>query len=307
VLASMQACSSNSDNTAGGGSGGGGGSGDQTAGSNAAPGGSAGKGGQTGGGAGQTGVGGTGVSGTGVGGAGDGLAGDGQGGAAEAGATAFVPDVPEQYVGKILTPGMEVVAHTARETTTSKEWLMAVKNTGTDHLCAIDVSFSFLDSAGTKLGGATLVPLDIPLERGSNGSGGLTSCLAPGKIGMLKETLSLQDVDISKIAKVTHEFGALILTDAAPTDDIKVSNIAPVSAGVSGLVFSGSLLNNGTTGVKNPSVAIYGVNAVGRPLFSSEAIELVTIAAGSSWAFKTIDKFDEPFADFAAYPRVSDL
>ena len=277
------------------------------AGSTAGGGGSAGTPSQTAGSAGQTGGGGSGGDAVGgAGGASGGASGGGQGGGNAGPATAFVPDVPEEYVGKILAPGMEVVAHTARVTGTAKDWLMAVKNTGTSHLCAIDVSFSFLDATGTKLGGATIVPLDIPLERGSNGKGGLTSCLAPGKIGMLKDTLALQNVDVSKIAKVTHEFGALILTDAVPTEDIKVTDVMAVASGATGKVFNGTLKNDGMKAVKNPSIAVYGVNAAGRPLFSSEGIELVTIPAAGSWMFKTTEKFDEPYGDYAAFPHVSE-
>jgi hypothetical protein len=149
--------------------------------------------------------------------------------------------------------------------------------------------------------------LDIPIERGSNGTGGHTNCLAPGKIGMLKDTLALQDVDISKIAKVTHEFGAIVITDAVPTDDIKVTDVLAVAGTLGGQVFTGTLKNDSQASVKNPSVMIYGVNAVGRPLFASEGIELVTIPAGGTWMFKTTNGFDQPYADFAAYPQVSDL
>jgi hypothetical protein len=303
MFVSLQGCSGGSDspNDSMAGSGG------SAAGSTAATGGSGGSAGQaqSGGTAGETGGGSAGAA-AGTGGSGGLSGGGGQAGGSSA-ATAFVPDVPEEYVGKIVSPGMEVVAHTAREAGINKEWLMAVKNTGTAHLCAIDVSFSFLDANGAKLGSATSVPLDIPVERGNGGKGGHTNCLAPGKIGMLKDTLSLLDVDVSKIAKVTHEFGAIILSDAMPTDDIKVTDVQAVAGNISGQVFSGTLKNDAATGVKNPSVAVYGLNAVGRPLFSSEAIELVSIAAGTSWMFKTTGSFTEQFSDYAAYPHVTDL
>jgi hypothetical protein len=219
---------------------------------------------------------------------------------------AFNPDVPEEYVGTVVSPGMEVVAHTIREGTLGLEWLMAVKNTGAAHLCAVDVQYAFLDAGGVELGSGFGL-LDVGLERGSNGTGGLTNCLAPGKVGMLSDTLALGDVDVTKIAKVTHEFGAIILTDAVATDDIKVSGVTAVPSGTSGNVFTGSVDNDSAEGVKNPSVAIYGLNAAGRPLFVSKAIQLTTIAAGASWMFETTGKFKEQYASFAAYPDVSDL
>lgn len=258
-----------------------------------------------GGGAGGTAGGGGGTMGGSASGEGGGGTG-GQGGGAPEPANAFEPDVPNTYVGTILEPGMEVVAHGVRNPDSSRpEWLMAVKNTGTDHLCAIDVQYTFLDAADTELGSGFRL-LEVPLERGSNGTGGLTNCLAPGKIGMLADTIALLDVDVTQIAKVTHEFGAIILVDAAPTDDIKVVGVQATPGDFGGNVFTGSIQNDSTVPVENPSVVIFGVNSAGRPLFASEAIELTTIPAGGSWSFETGPEFEETFDSFMAYPDVSD-
>lgn len=232
--------------------------------------------------------------------------GGGSGGAHPISGNAFDPDVPEEYVGTVVSPGMKVVAHTARAAAFGTEWLMAVKNTGTDYLCAIDVNYAFLDAQGVELADGFGV-LDIQIVRGSSGAGGFTNCLEPGKIGMLKDTLALEGVEIANIAKVTHSFGALILTDASPTTDIKVMDVQAVDEGATGQIFTGAVVNDSPDPVKNPSIVIYGLNAAGRPLFSSEDIELTTIAAGASWLFSTTPKFDQQFASFAAYPDVSDL
>lgn len=297
VVAAIAGCSEATDSPEGGG-GKGGGTG--TAGSSGS---SSGSGGSTAGSAGQTGG-----AGAGTGGAlpqGGTSSTAGSGGGPSVSDDAFDPDVPQAYVGTVASPGMEVVAHTIREGRLGPEWLMAVKNVGTAHLCAIDVQYSFLDAGGVELGKGSRL-LDVQIERGSNGTGGFTNCLTPGKIGMLSDTLALSDVDVTKIAKVTHAFGALILTDAVASDDIKVSGVEAVPDGT-GKVFTGSLDNDADEPVKNPSVAIYGLNSAGRPLFKSEALALTTIAAGGSWMFKTNPRFEEPYASFAAYPDVSDL
>jgi hypothetical protein len=230
----------------------------------------------------------------------------GGGGADPISDNAFEPDVPEEYVGSVVSPGMTVVAHTARDAAFGTEWLMAVKNTSTDYLCAINVTYKFLDADGVELADGSRL-LDVQIVRGSNGAGGFTTCLEPGKVGMLKDTLALEGVDIANIAKVTHAFSALILTDASPTTDIKVKDVQAVDEGASGQVFTGAVFNDGPDAVKNPSIAIYGLNTAGRPLFSSEDIESTTIASGASWMFSTTPKFDQEFASFAAYPDVSDL
>jgi len=232
--------------------------------------------------------------------------GGGSGGAEPISDNAFEPNVPEEYVGNVVSPGMKVVAHTARDAAFGTEWLMAVKNTSTDYLCAINVTYKFLDAEGVELADGSGL-LDVQLVRGSSGAGGFTNCLEPGKVGMLKDTLALESVDIANIAKVTHAFGALILSDGSPTTDIQVKDVRAVDEGANGQVFTGAVFNDSPDAVKNPSIAIYGLNAAGRPLFSSEDIELTTIASGASWMFSTTPKFDQKFASFAAYPDVSDL
>jgi hypothetical protein len=69
----------------------------------------------------------------------------------------------------------------------------------------------------------------------------------------------------------------------------------------------GEVENNLPDTVKNPSISIFGLNAVGRPLFETGTIDLVNVAAGSSWSFETNPSFDEIPADFAAFPDASDL
>jgi hypothetical protein len=286
--------------TGGGGTANAGGAGSSSGGNSAGTAGSALAGGSSGGG-------GSGGQATGGGGSGgQATGGGGSGGAAPVSDNAFEPDVPEEYVGSVVTPGMKVVAHTAREAAVGTEWLMAVKNTSTDYLCAVNVTYKFLDAGGVELADGSGL-LDVQIVRGSSGAGGFTNCLEPGKIGMLKDTLALEGVDVAKIAKVTHAFGALILTDASPTTDIKVKDVQAIDQGANGQVFTGAVSNDSPKGVKNPSIAIYGLNAAGRPLFSSEDIELTTIASGASWMFSTTPKFNQKFASFAAYPDVSDL
>jgi hypothetical protein len=304
ALSSVTGCGGGGDDgpsatagTGGGGTTNAGGAGSGSGGNSAGTAGSALAGGSSGGG---------GTGGQATGGGGTGGQATGGGGAAPVSDNAFEPDVPEEYVGSVVVPGMKVVAHTAREAALGTEWLMAVKNTSTDYLCAVNVTYKFLDAGGVELADGSGL-LDVQLVRGSNGTGGFTNCLEPGKVGMLKDTLALEGVDIAKIAKVTHAFGALILTDASPTTDIKVKDVQAVDQATNGQVFTGAVVNDSPDAVKNPSIAIYGLNTAGRPLFASEDIELATIAAGASWMFSTTPKFDQKFASFAAYPDVSDL
>ena len=217
----------------------------------------------------------------------------------------FVPDIPNIYDGTVVDPGIEVVAHTLREGTLGAEWLVAIENTGTDFICSIDIQNRFLDAAGSQLPPVARSSR-CPLARGSSGTGILVQCLGPGEFGMaVTESLGNVD-DTSVIASVRHSFGALILTDAASTDDIVVTGVSIMKDAQNRNQYTGQVRNDSSVPVRNPDISIFGVNAVGRPLVEVLGnIQLTTIAAGASWTFTT-GAFTESVADYAAFPKVTD-
>jgi hypothetical protein len=73
-----------------------------------------------------------------------------------------------------------------------------------------------------------------------------------------------------------------------------------VTAGA-GTVYTGTLSNGLDVAVSDPSVTVFSVNRVGRPLGVAIATGTVQIPPGGSWAFET-NTVDMPGADQAAYP-----
>jgi hypothetical protein len=53
-------------------------------------------------------------------------------------------------------------------------------------------------------------------------------------------------------------------------------------------------------------VSVFGLNAVGRPLFESGDIELLDIPRGGSWSFSTTPNVDETFAALVAFPDANE-
>lgn len=245
-----------------------------------------------------------------VGGAGG--AGSGGGGAGGAGGSAgagdmrrFVPDIPNTYESTTPNPGLEVIAHTLRIGLLGAEWLVAIENTGTSHICVLDIESIFFNASNTEIAAGTAI-VEVPLERGSSGTGGLVECLGPGQIGMAVDQLTLSDVtDPTVIASVKHNFSGLILEDAAPTNDIVVTGVRVVTDTLGRNQFTGQIRNDSDVTVRNPAISIFGVNAVGRPLVEGSDIELTTIAAGASWTFTT-NSFEESVEGYVAFPRVSE-
>jgi hypothetical protein len=235
--------------------------------------------------------------------AGDGVA--GSGGSSPSDTTLFSPDIPRQYVGTVIEPGMEIIALTIREDEYSDAvWLAAVENTSTDALCAVNMDVTFLDSGGAEIASGSGI-LEVPLHRGSDGTGSLVRCLGPGQIGMTVGAYTLQAEDVPNVASMNYDFGALILVDAVPTNDITVTGVQIVDQGSGRYQFTGALNNDSTTPVTNPSVSIFGVNSVGRPLAEAGDIELTTVSAGSAWQFSTTS-FSVPVEDYVAFPDATD-
>jgi hypothetical protein len=249
-----------------------------------------------------------GVSGTG----GAGMAGNGAAGSAGNAGTAgngdftfFSPDLPNTYAGNVAEPGMELFAHTLREGLLGPELLVAVRNTSEDFLCTVDVALTYFDEAGTELGDTTCL-LHTALARGSSGEGAFVECLNPGTVGMATCRLyGIEAENVSAIASFKHEFGALILIDAATTDDIDVLGVTIVEDVLGDSHFEGRLHNGSDTSVTSLRISVFGVNAVGRPLVEATDSDFSSLPAGSSWNFVT-GSFSEQVSKYAAYPSVRD-
>jgi hypothetical protein len=124
---------------------------------------------------------------------------------------------------------------------------------------------------------------------------------------MTSDQIVLLDVDIASIARITYYVGGINVADAVPTDDLTVTGLTRVDGEFGGSVMIGSMQNNSSTTVDNPSVTVFGLNSAGRPLFATDDIELTSIAAGSSWSFTTSPSFDEAYATTVAFPEASDF
>lgn len=218
----------------------------------------------------------------------------------------FVPEVPNTYDSTVANPGLEVIAHTLREGLLGMEWLVAIENTGTSFICALDIQNRFYDASNNEIASGNSTLVETPLARGSSGNGGLLQCLGPGQIGMAVDEFALSDLtDPSTIAAVKHDFGGGILLDAAVTNDIVVTGVRVTTDTLGRSAFTGQVRNDSDATVTNPRISIFGVNAVGRPLVEASDVELTTIAPGASWTFTT-QGFEESVESFVAFPRVSD-
>jgi len=222
----------------------------------------------------------------------------------------FVPDIPFTYSGTLTDTGIELLAWTIRVDPVLRnvEFLLAVRNTYGSPLCALSVDAIFRDAAGTEVGDAGAI-VEGPPHRGVSGTGRLAaSCMSHGDVGMMAAGLFLRSGrSAGEIASGTYTVGAINLIDAVPTDDIVVTGLTTEPGMFGGHHFVGRVENRSTSSTfRNPSVSVFGLNAVGRPLFESGDIEILDIPRGGSWSFSTTPNVDETFASLVAFPDASE-
>ena len=223
----------------------------------------------------------------------------------------FVPDIPVTYSGSLTDPGIELLAWTIREDPVfrTSQFLLAIRNTYGSPLCGALIDVTFRDAAGVEVGDADEI-VEGPPHRGVSGTGRLTTgCLSDGDVGMMAAGIFLRSGrNVGEIASGTYTVSAINLTDAVPTTHLAVSGLTPVLGTLGRQHFVGRVENRSPSSTfRNPTVSVFGVNAVGRPLFESSDIASVSISPGGSWSFETSPPAEGSFATLVAFPGASEL
>lgn len=220
----------------------------------------------------------------------------------------FVPDIPITYAGMMASPGVELVGWTIREDPVLRDhtFVLAVRNTYGSPLCSLTVDVEFFDATGVRIGDAgTLV--EGPPHRGCYGDCGFVGCISDDEVGMYAAPLYLTGGRAAdEIARGTFVTGGINLIDGVHTSDIAVAGVMTAPGTFRGQHFVGRVENRSGARVRNPQVWIFGLNAVGRPLFGTRDIEIVDIFPGSSWSFSTHPDFEEEYVSYVAFAEASD-
>jgi hypothetical protein len=304
----MLAVAACSNGTRGDGAGGGGGSGAPTTPTGGAGGAGSGTGGTSGtagwGGAAGLGSGGNGAATPSGGQAGS--SGGSAGGAGMAGAANVAPEdalVWPASITLMALPGgtgiLEMFALTVRKGVTHTEMYAAMKNVGDRAVCDAALTVELYDKDGQSVAAGIGGLLTQHLYRitGPDGTGNVAACVGPGEVTMasmldLPLSLVLEDLGFAVYRNPyfgieVEQIGALTVSDVAT---------ATSSAGTS---YTGTLVNGIDITVTDPTVAIFPINRVGRPLGMATGTGAVELAPGAGWSFET--SADAAGVDYAAY------
>lgn len=194
---------------------------------------------------------------------------------------------------------LDLIALTLREGPNNIEVYAALKNDGDVPACSAALSVELFDKTEQSLAAGISGLLTQHFYRLTDGSRSIAACVGPGDVTMAAVTDLPSEIAIEDVGYVVYRCPYFAL-DVVPIDGLTVSAVKGVtsSAGVS---YTGTLVNELDVTVSHPSVTVFPVNRVGRPLGVAMGSGSVEIAPGGSWAFET-NTVDASAADHFAYP-----
>ncbi len=192
-----------------------------------------------------------------------------------------VPNVSLDGVGGTLM----VLASTLREGAEGLELYANICNAGDFPLCSAAMQVEFYDAADQLIGSTSTAVQSGRFYRFSQSPYPI-SCVAPGQTAMAAATNLPEGLVLDDLKSMGHRFPAFQIDDAAPLAGATVSAVdAFETAG--GAAFRGTVTNDSDAPISNPTVSVFPVNDVGRPLGVATATATLQIPPGGTWSFET--------------------
>lgn len=237
-----------------------------------------------------------------VGGGGAAGAAEAAGGAAEGGDALIVP------VGLSVMPlsggngVLNLTALTLEEGPSGLQLFAALKNEGATPACDAGLSIQLYDQSQQSVGAGVSGLSTQDFYRINDGSGTRTSCVGPGSVAMAAITDLASDAMVSDIGYVVYSTPYFAL-DVTPIQGLSVVELAPLTS-AAGTSFKGTFRNGLDVAVSDPSVSVFVVNRVGRPLGTATASSSAPVASCGTWTFDT-NVVTLRGADAVAFPTAS--
>ncbi|HYQ02486.1 MAG TPA: hypothetical protein VER96_27630 [Polyangiaceae bacterium] len=131
-------------------------------------------------------------------------------------------------------------------------------------------------------------------------AGDVAGCVNPGdvtEVAIKGLSLDPPNAEVRSVIYQTTSWANLDLEAIAGVSLMSVSAVTQAD----GVAYKGSLVNGLSTTLSNPTVAVYPVNSVGRPLGVAYGGVTLELAPGASWDFET-STVGDPGVGFEAYP-----
>jgi hypothetical protein len=194
--------------------------------------------------------------------------------------------------------GLELVAFTLLPGANGPSFYAAVQNVGSTPLCEAGMMITFYDTSGQLVGTAASVLQSGRFYQVTDGSGAIIPCVDPGQIAMTGEMGLPDTIALDQLGSLQHLFPSFNV-GVTPVGGLTVTGVETVASG-QGIAYTGTVVNDLGSTLSGPSVAVFPVNRVGRPLGMATASTTNDLAPGGTWTFQT-DAIDDPGVGQVAY------
>jgi hypothetical protein len=210
--------------------------------------------------------------------------------------------VPEGLTVTALAGGngvLDVTALTLRRGASSTEVYAALKNDGEIPACTAAFSIELFDQTDRSLAAGIGGLLTQHLYRLRDGSGSIAACVGPGDVTIAAVTDLPADIVVDEVKTIVYRSPYYAL-DVDPIEGLDIDDMKSVSRD-GATAYTGTLVNDLDVAVSKPSVTVFPVNRVGRPLGMALGSSTHEIPPRGRWTFET-SSVDAAAVDSAAYP-----
>jgi hypothetical protein len=210
--------------------------------------------------------------------------------------------VPEGLSVTALAGGngvLDVTALTLRKGASSVEVYAALKNDGEIPACTAAFSVELFDQTGRSLAAGIGGLLTRHFYRLKDGSGSIAACVSPGDVTIAAITDLPADIAVDQVKTIVYRCPYYAL-EVDPIDGLDIDDMKSVSRD-GATTYTGTLVNDLDVAVTKPSVTVFPVNRVGRPLGMAIGSSSHEIPPHGRWTFET-SSVDAAVVDYAAYP-----
>jgi hypothetical protein len=194
---------------------------------------------------------------------------------------------------------LDVIALTLRKGPSGTELYAALRNNGDRPACDAALAVELFDKAEQSIAAGIGALWTQHFYRLKDGSGTIATCAGPGDVSMASLTDLPADIAIDGVGTIVYRCPYFAL-DVEPIAGLSLDHVMSVTRST-GSAYTGRFVNSLDVAVNNPSVAVFPVNRVGRPLGVATGSGSDEISPGGSWTFET-NTVDARAVDYVAYP-----
>ena len=212
----------------------------------------------------------------------------------------FVPERMAISPRPVINSAFNVIALTLQQGTAGAELFAAVRNDGDGAACNPYFSAELHDQDDQTIGAGISGLMVRRFYRFTDGTDTIAGCVGPGDVTMVALTDLSLTTAIEAVKSVVYASGYWFLPDVVAIDGVSLQQVKAVSRS-GGVAYAGALVNGLDAAISHPTVAVFPLNAVGRPLAVAYDGAMLEVPPGGTWAFET-NTVSQAGVGFDAYP-----